>query len=103
MFDTNRKLPESIISKQVPGNQKPLNDALNFWLSCKHRWTLCYRSTIHNVPRSSLAGAAQAAMKADGGKNLSLIDTAIADTIGLIRLKAKFVNRERYCFTKKLI
>ena len=95
MFDTNRKLLESLISKQIPGNQKPSSDTLKFWLRCKHRWTLCYRSTVHNVPRSSLAEAAQAAMKADGGKNLSLVDTVIAATIDSIRLKAKFVNRER--------
>ena len=95
MFDTNRKLLESLISKQIPGDQKPLNDALKFWLRCKHRWALCYRSTVHNVPRSSLAEAAQAAMKVDDGKNLSLVDTVIAATIDSIRLKAKFVNRER--------
>ena len=34
-------------------------------------------------------------MKADGGKNLSLVATVIAATIESIRLKAKFVNRER--------
>ena len=32
MFDTNRKLTESLISKQIPGNQKPLNNALKFRL-----------------------------------------------------------------------
>ena len=95
MFDTNRKLLESLISKKIPGNHKPLNDALKFWLRRKHSWALCYRSTVHNVPRSSLAEAAQAAMKADGGKNLSLDDTVIAATIYSIHLKAKFINRER--------
>ena len=95
MFDTNIKLLESLISKQIPGNQKPSNDALKFWLRCKHRWTLCYRSTVHNVPRSRLAEAAEVAMKAEGGKNLSLVATVIAATIESIRLKAKFVNRER--------
>ena len=34
-------------------------------------------------------------MKTDGGKNLFLVDTVIAATINSIRLKAKFVNRER--------
>ena len=28
MFDTNRKLLESLISKQIPGNRKPLKDVL---------------------------------------------------------------------------
>ena len=56
---------------------------------------MCYRNTVHNVPRSSLAEDAQAAMKADGGKNLSLVDTVIAATIVSVRLKAKFVNRAR--------
>ena len=95
MFDTNRKLLESLISKQIPGNQKPLNDALTFWLLWKHRWALYYRSKVHNVPRSSLAEAAQVAMKADGRENLSLVDTVVAASIDSICLKAKLVDRER--------
>ena len=94
MFETNRKLLESLMSKQIPGNQKPLKDALKFWLSCKHRWALCYRSSVHNVPLSRLAEAAQAAMKADGRKNLSLVYTVIAATIDSIRLISKFVDIE---------
>ena len=34
-------------------------------------------------------------MKADGGKNLYLVDTVIAANIDSVRLKAKFVNSER--------
>ena len=93
MFDTNRKLLESLISKQIAGNQKLLNDSLKFWLRWNYRWALCHRSTVHNIPRSSLAEAVQAAMKADGGKNLSLVDAVIAGTIESIRLKANFFSR----------
>ena len=105
MLDTNRKLLESVISSEIPGNQKPLNNPLKIWLRCKHRWVFCYRSTLSKFPLSSLTEAAQAAMKANGGKNLSLVDTVFAATIYSIRLKAKFIirERERYRFTKKLI
>lgn len=30
MYETNRKLHKSLISKQIPGNQKPLINALEF-------------------------------------------------------------------------
>ena len=95
MFETNRKLLESLTSKQIPVNEKPPNDALKFWLRCTHRWALRYRSTVHNVPLSSLAETAQTTKKAECGKNLLLADTVIAATIDSIRLKAEFVNRER--------
>ena len=85
MFGTNRKLLESLISKQIPGIQKSLDDPLQFWLCCKHKWALCYRSTVQKVPPSSLAEAAQAAMTADTGENLSLVDTVVAATIDSIR------------------
>ena len=85
MFDTNRKLLESLISKQIPGIQKSLDDPLKFWLCCKHRWALCYRSIVPKVPPSSLAEAAQAAVTAYAGENLSLVYTVIAATIDSIR------------------
>ena len=84
MFDTNRKLLESLISKQIPGIQKSLDDPLKFWLCCKHRWALCYRSIVPKVPPSSLAEAAQAAVTAYAGENLSLVYTVIAATIDSI-------------------
>ena len=90
MLDTNRKLLDSVISSEIPGNQKLLNDDLKFWLCFKHGWVLCYRNTVHNVPLSRLPEAAQAAMEADGGKNLSLVDTVTAATIYSIHLKENF-------------
>ena len=85
MFDTNRKLLESLISKQIPGIQKSLDNPLKFSLCCKHRQALCYRNIVQKVPPSSLAEAAQAAMTAYAGENLSLVDTVIAATIDSIR------------------
>ena len=98
MLDANRKLLDSVISSEIPGNQKPLNDALKFWLCFKHGWVLCYRNTVHNVPLSRLPEAAQAAMEADGGKNLSLVDTVTAATIYSIHLKENFLIEREVSF-----
>ena len=55
---------------------------------------MCYRRSLHGIPRSSLAEAAQASMKATGGKNLSLIDAVYASVTDSVRLEAKIQNRE---------
>ena len=83
-----------LISSQDEKCQRSLNSALSFWDKCKCRWALSYRAATHRIPRSSLAEAAHASMKAAGEKNLSLSDAAYADITASVRLEAKFVNRE---------
>ena len=73
MYETNRKLLKSLISKQIPGNQKPLINALEFWLHCKHIWALYNQSSVNNATLSSLAKVAWPAIKADGGEDCSLL------------------------------
>ena len=62
IFNSNEALLRSLISNQVPENRKPLLNALDFWLKSKHRWALCLRHSVHQIPRSSLAEAAQASI-----------------------------------------
>ena len=94
IFNSNEALLRSLISNQVPGNRKPLLNALDFWLKSKHRWALCFGHSVHQIPRSSLAEAAQASMKADSGKNLSLVDAVINSTVDSLRHEANICNRQ---------
>ena len=47
---------------------------MKFWDSIKSRWATSYWVGLHNIPKSSLAEAAQASMKAASEKNISLVD-----------------------------
>ena len=65
-----------------------------FWLKSKHHWVLCFRHSVHQIPRSSLTEAVQASMKANFGKNLSLIDAVINSTVDSLRHEANIYNRQ---------
>ena len=93
VYNNNYYLLRELISQQVPGNRKPLEDALAWWVRCKARWVQCFRASTHNIPLSSLAECAQASMVADGGKNLSLIDSVVAANVDSVRLDAAMQNR----------
>ena len=58
------------------------------------RWALCFRHSVHQIPRSSLAEAVQASMKANFGKNLSLVDAVINSTVYSQRHEANIYNRQ---------
>ena len=92
--DFEKNLFKTLITQQIPGNRNSLRETLQFWLKAKHRWTVCYRSSLHGIPLSSLAETAQASMKAAGGKNVSLIDVVYASVTDSVRLEAKIQNRE---------
>ena len=77
-FEKNLSLLKTLITQQIPGNQNSLREALKFWLKAEHRWAVCYRRSLHGIPLSNLAEAAQASMKVAGGKNLSIIDAVYA-------------------------
>ena len=72
---------------------KSFFDTLKFWDSIKPRWATSYRVGLHNIPKSNLAEAAQASMKAANEKNISLVDATYADITDSARLDAKWVNR----------
>ena len=42
IFNSNEALLRSLISNQVPGNRKPLLNALDFWLKSQYRWALSF-------------------------------------------------------------
>ena len=69
--------------------RKPLFDSLKFWDSIKSCWATSYRVGLHNIPKSSLAEAAQASMKAASEKNISLVDATYANITDSARLDAK--------------
>ena len=69
-------------------------NALDFWLKNKHRWTICFRHSVDQILRSSLADAAKASMKADSGKNLSLVGVIINFTVDSLRNEANICNRQ---------
>ena len=72
--------------------RKPLFDTLKFWDSIKSRWATFYREGLCNIPKSSLAGAVQASMKAPSEKNISLVDATHANITDSARLDAKWIN-----------
>ena len=78
---------------QESSASKPFFDTLKFWDSIKPRWATSYRVGLHNIPKSNLAEAAQASMKAANEKNISLVDATYADITDSARLDAKWVNR----------
>ena len=82
-----------LIGVQEISARKPLFDTLEFWDSIKSRWATSYWVGLHNIPKSSLAEAAQASMKAASEKNISLVDATYADIIDSARLDAKWINR----------
>ena len=88
IFNSNEALLPSLISNQIRGNRKPLLNAPDFWLKSKHRWALCFRHSIHQIPCSGLAEAGQAPMNADSGKNLSLVDAVINSTVDSLHHEA---------------
>ena len=94
IFNSNEALLPSSISNQVCRNRKPLLNALDFWLKSKHSWALCFQHSVYQIPQSSLAEAAQASMKADSGKNLSLVDAVINSTADSLRHEANICNRQ---------
>ena len=50
IFNSNEALLRSSISNQVPENRKPLLNVLGFWLKSTHRWALCFRHSVHQIP-----------------------------------------------------
>ena len=64
-----------------------------FWKRIKFRWATAFKNNQHRETRSSLAEAAQASMKADEDKNLSLVDAAQRDIQYLARFVAAWLNR----------
>ena len=73
--------------------RKPLFDKLKFWDSIKSRWVTFYREGLCNIPKSSLAGATQASMKAPSEKNISLVHATYANITDSARLDAKWINQ----------
>ena len=69
-------------------------NSLDIWLKSKHRWAHCFRHSVHQIPRSSLAEAAKASTKADSGKNLSLVNGTINFTVNYLRHEANICNRK---------
>ena len=94
IFNANEALLRSLISNQVLEIQKPLLNALDFWLKSKHHWPLYFRHSVHHILRSSLADAVKASMKADSGKNLSLVDLIINFTVDSLHNEANICNRQ---------
>ena len=92
--NSNEALLVILISNQVRGNRKPLLNALDFWLKSKHRWALCFQHSVHQIPGSSLAEAAQASIKADSGNNLSLLNAVINYTLDSLRHEANICNHQ---------
>ena len=94
IFNSNEALLRSLISNQVPGNRKPFLNALHFWLKNKQNWILCFRHSIHQTLQLSLTEAVQALLKADSGKNLSLVDVVINSTVDSLREEVNICNRQ---------
>ena len=82
-----------LIDVQEISARKPLFDTLKFWDSIKPLWAISYRVGLHNIPKSSLAEAAQASVKAANEKNISLVDATYTDITNSARLEAKWINR----------
>ena len=92
-YDTAKSRLANLIKQRLKLNQKPLEDTLRFWDMVNYRWATAFKSNLHGIPRSSLAEAAQASMKAANEKNLSLVDAVYADISDSARFDATWKNR----------
>ena len=93
-YEQSKKLLEMLIKSQSEKNRHKLASALSFWHERRCRWALAFKTTAHNIPRSSLAESAHASMKAGNQKNLSLVDAVYADVTDSARLEAIWSNRK---------
>ena len=81
-----------LIGVQEISARKPLFDTLKFWNSIKSRCATSYRVGLHNIPKSSLAEAVQASMKAVSESNISLVDATYSAITDSARLDVQWIT-----------
>ena len=70
-YARRKVLLQMLIDNQMETNKGSLYSALKFWDKAKYRWAFAFLNANHNIPMSSMAGAAHASMKSAGETNLS--------------------------------